>query len=263
MVDNKAYFNNIPYDLPKTAFSCQVIGSRGSGKSQLIKKLLDIYTPQIEKINRYLISPTAYLDNTLSDFFDHDNIFSEYNDAIISFIEDFIKVKMEKEKLNIYEKTLKDMELTQEDVNFMDEKDKRAIERKYKNNLKKYYRPDHNLLVIEDSLGTFKAKSKLTYLFTRHRWYNLSVIISSQSFRSIPVVIRNNCILNFVFQTNNKELKKIEEEFDNYKDTSNFIKMFHKYAVDYNTLFINRGMPKKKQYYQNLNKKINMEEFEK
>jgi hypothetical protein len=262
MVDNKAYFKNIPYNLPTTAFSCQVIGSRGSGKSQLIKKLMDIYSPQIEKINRYLISPTAFLDNTLSTYFDHDHVFTDYDDKVITFIEDVIKANMEKDKLVIYEKTLRDLEITQDDFNFMDDKDKRMVMRKYKNNLKKYYRPDHNILIVEDSLGTFKAKSKLSYLFTRHRWYNLSIIISSQSFRSIPVVIRNNCVLNFIFQTNNKELKKIEEEFDNFKDSKNFENMFRKYAVDYNTLFINRGLPKNSQYSQNLDRRIKMTEFE-
>jgi hypothetical protein len=124
------------------------------------------------------------------------------------------------------------------------------------------YKPEHNILIIEDALGTFKIKSKLTYLFTRHRWYNLTIIISSQSFRSLPVVMRNNCVLNFIFQTNNKELKKIAEEFSNYRYDNNFIRMFNKYVYGYNTLLINRTKPKTKQYFQNIDKYIDMKDFE-
>jgi hypothetical protein len=90
----------------------------------------------------------------------------------------------------------------------------------------------------------------------------LTVIISSQSFRALPVIIRNNCVLNFIFSTNNKELKKLSEEFNNYKNDNNFIAMFNKYVYGYNTLLINRTKPKKEQYYQNIDRYINMKEFE-
>jgi hypothetical protein len=260
-VDNKAVFKNIPFNLPSTAFSCMVLGSRGSGKTQLIKKILDIYTPQINIDNRYLISPTAYLDNTLSDFFDKDNVFTIYNDQIIEFIEDVIKTNMDKQKQEIYKKTLQELEM--DDDKFIEAEIKEMIDKKYALNLKRLYKPDHNLLIVEDSLGLFRPKSKLSFLFTRHRWYNLSVIISSQSFRVVPPVIRNNCVLNFMFPTNNKELKKLEEEFNNYKKDESFKKMFEKYVYNYNTLFVNRSLPKTKQYHQNLDRYIDMSEFEK
>jgi hypothetical protein len=150
-----------------------------------------------------------------------------------------------------------------DDDKFIEAEIKEMIDKKYALNLKRLYKPDHNLLIVEDSLGLFRPKSKLSFLFTRHRWYNLSVIISSQSFRVVPPVIRNNCVLNFMFPTNNKELKKLEEEFNNYKKDESFKKMFEKYVYNYNTLFVNRSLPKTKQYHQNLDRYIDMSEFEK
>jgi ABC-type cobalamin/Fe3+-siderophores transport system ATPase subunit len=58
---NIAEFKNIPYGLPTKSFSCMVLGSRGSGKSQLIKKLCGIYMPQIEKENRFLFYYVNYI----------------------------------------------------------------------------------------------------------------------------------------------------------------------------------------------------------
>jgi hypothetical protein len=260
MISNVAEFKNIPHNLPTKAFSCQVVGSRGSGKSQMIKKLCEYYMPQIEKDNRFLISPTAYLDNTISEYFDDDNIFTEYHDDIVDVITDYITKMMEKKKKQIREDTIKKMGYN--DNELLTNEEEEEINKQYEKNLKKYYKPDNNILIVEDALGMFRPKSKLVYLFTRHRWYNLTIIISSQSFRSMPVVIRNNCILNFFFSTNNKELKKIVEEFNNYRFDSNFIAMFHKYVYDYNTLLVNRTMPKKEQYYQNLDRYIDMKEFE-
>jgi energy-coupling factor transporter ATP-binding protein EcfA2 len=257
---NIAEFKNIPYGLPTKSFSCMVLGSRGSGKSQLIKKLCGIYMPQIEKENRFLLSPTAKLDDTLVDYFDDENIFEDYSDDAIDVITDYIKTRMDKLKQNIKEYTMKKLKVDNEQI--LDNITKERIEKAYNKNLKKMYKPEHNILIIEDALGTFKIKSKLTYLFTRHRWYNLTIIISSQSFRSLPVVMRNNCVLNFIFQTNNKELKKIAEEFSNYRYDNNFIRMFNKYVYGYNTLLINRTKPKTKQYFQNIDKYIDMKDFE-
>jgi energy-coupling factor transporter ATP-binding protein EcfA2 len=261
MISNVSKFTNIPYGLPEMAFSCMVLGSRGSGKSQLIKKLCQIYMPQIKEENRFIISPTVYLDNTLSEFFtDEDNKFSEYTDEIIDVIIDIIQERMNKQKEQIKKDTIKRLGINDDEI--LEDKVKQKIEKHYKQNLEKYYKPENNILIVEDSLGMFKPKSKLVFLFTRHRWYNLTVIISSQSFRSLPVVIRNNCILNFIFPTNNKELKKITEEFNNFKNDSSFMKMFNKYVYGYNTLLINRTKPKKEQYYQGIDRYIDMKEFE-
>ena len=261
MINNTAKFKDIKYGLPDTAFSCMVLGSRGSGKSQLIKKLCQIYMPQIPNENRFFISPTTYLDNTLSDFFpEEDNKFTEYTDEIIDIIIDVIQTRMNKQKEQIKKDTIKRLGVNDDEI--LDDRTKEKVEKYYKKNLEKYYKPENNILIVEDSLGTFKPKSKLVFLFTRHRWYNLTIIISSQSFRSMPVVIRNNCILNFIFPTNNKELKKITEEFNNFKNDSSFIKMFNKYVFGYNTLLINRTKPKNEQYFQGIDRYIDMKEFE-
>jgi len=71
---------------------------------------------------------------------------------------------------------------------------------------------DHKLIVLDDCLG-FLNKS-LAHLCSRYRHYKLSIIITSQSFRSVPVICRVNSSQYILFRTNNKkELAKLEEEF--------------------------------------------------
>jgi hypothetical protein len=98
---------------------------------------------------------------------------------------------------------------------------------------------DHLLLVIDDCLGYIKSGSYLNFLCTRYRHYRLSLIITSQDFRSIPNKIRQNATGYIIWKTNNqKELDKIIQEFGGmFKD---FL-LYYNEATDkpYNFLFMN------------------------
>ena len=85
--DDKVRFT-IPEDKP---FTLQLVGQRGAGKTFMIREVIRKTGRRFPKMNRFLISPTAKnLDDTLTNLFDPDNIFSVYGDDIMDYIIDTI-----------------------------------------------------------------------------------------------------------------------------------------------------------------------------
>jgi len=74
-----------------------LVGKRGSGKTQLSKKIIrNLHVP---KINRFIISPTIDLDDTLHSFFHKENRFSKFSSDVLDNILDIIKdLKMTERK---------------------------------------------------------------------------------------------------------------------------------------------------------------------
>jgi hypothetical protein len=71
------------------------------------------------------------------------------------------------------------------------------------------------LIVLDDMLGYIKARSYCSYLCSRYRHYNISLIFATQNFRSIPNIIRANATFYLIWKTNNKkEYNKYLEEFE-------------------------------------------------
>lgn len=92
------------------------------------------------------------------------------------------------------------------------------------------------LVVLDDCIG-FLSKG-LTHLATRYRHYKISIIISIQNFRTIPLIVRN-CSSCFVFfgTHNDREKKKMEEEFGG--SFPKFIECFDKATHEkYSFLFV-------------------------
>lgn len=86
---------------------------------------------------------------------------------------------------------------------------KTVVESQNKDNHKK----EHTLIIIDDCLP-LKRGSYLTYLATRYRHFRISLIITSQDYRSVPNIIRANASGYLIFKTSNKkEYKKLEDEF--------------------------------------------------
>lgn len=68
------------------------------------------------------------------------------------------------------------------------------------------------LVVFDDMLGNLKAKDFGNFC-SRYRHYRISMIITTQNFRSLPPTCRNNATGYVIFKTNNgKEYSKIHEE---------------------------------------------------
>lgn len=97
---------------------------------------------------------------------------------------------------------------------------------------------EHTLLILDDCLGFIKRHSRITTLCTRYRHFRISIIITSQDFKSIPNIIRANASGYILFKTlNSKEYEKIESEFNSIPHFNDL----YKYATEaqYNFLFIN------------------------
>ena len=83
----------------------------------------------------------------------------------------------------------------------------------------------HTLVIIDDCLG--KMGRKFEEVIARHRHPRMSFLVSSQDFRKIPQVCRNNASHYVIFRTYSKvELKKMQEEFGSVVGEDNFIRLY-------------------------------------
>lgn len=73
------------------------------------------------------------------------------------------------------------------------------------------------LLILDDMLGMLGKN--FNHICTRYRHYNLSIIVTSQNYRSISPIVRNNATFIILFSCpNQRELAKyIEEQSDTFK----------------------------------------------
>jgi len=176
--EDEKRFKDIDYRLPKPPFLGVINGTVRCGKSTLLMNL--IYNDSFFK-NVFdeviFISPTCLNDMTLTHLRDDDEI---------------TKICDNLHDIDLILKSLVEIQ-------------KQKIDRK--NN--------HMLVILDDMLGYIKPRSYLAFLCTRYRHFKISLIISSQSFRSIPNVVRTNASFYIIFSTtNNKEMEKQNEEFD-------------------------------------------------
>ena len=82
---------------------------------------------------------------------------------------------------------------------------------------KKYEREDMPTMCIllDDILSRdFKKTNDISFLCSKFRHYEMSIFLTTQSFRSVSTIIRNNATNVLIFRQNNqKELEKIKEEY--------------------------------------------------
>ena len=84
-------------------------------------------------------------------------------------------------------------------------------------------------VVLDDFLG-IKKSSKINYLATRARHYNIGLLLfASQLFRGLETTIRQNATFAIIGSPNpnEKEILKMSEEFgDRYGGQQNFLKLY-------------------------------------
>lgn len=69
------------------------------------------------------------------------------------------------------------------------------------------------LCIFDDMAGTLEKNKQLQKLCTKYRHYGISIIISLQQFKSIPVMIRNSLTCFIMFNIpSSKEFEKISDE---------------------------------------------------
>ena len=242
-IDDKPIYvkkKNVPQSVNKSLpllFNTQLyIGSKGTGKSYKLTQLLRYY--ELSKIKdedgveydmrTILISPTANSGANevykILKSLDESDIHLTYDDELLEDILDDIKAKQAEydeylEYKKVYSKFQKN-----KDVEKMETAELEKLEANDfmpPNNI----RPNINWIIFDDliGMGAFnkKAKSVLSNLTIKHRHLKTNLIFTTQAYRQIPPLIRNNIDIYCIFKSNsyNEILNKV------YNDVSGVISM--------------------------------------
>lgn len=162
-----------------------------SGKSVVLSNFL--YNEEFDFKNRFdkiiFISPTILIDKTLEYAMEDDDVVKIYEDEMLENLDDVLATILRNQK--------KDHEK---------EEDKSV------------------LLILDDCLAYLKNKS-LSYLATKNRHYNVSMILTTQYFKRLDPVIRANSTHWLLFKTHtDKEHSTIIEEFNAFPKFEEFYK---------------------------------------
>lgn len=95
------------------------------------------------------------------------------------------------------------------------------------------------LMIFDDMAGMLEKNKALQKLCTKYRHFGISIIISLQQFKSIPVMIRNSLTCFIMFNIpSSKEFEKISDEIlDRFPDGQELAR--HATQKRYNFCFIN------------------------
>jgi hypothetical protein len=182
--------------LLEAPFNAMLIAPTACGKSSVILNLLmndNFYRKTFDKV--YYFSPSVMIDKTLKAVAEDEDIVKIHEDEDLEKADDLLKIIVQGQK---------DLKEAGEDM-------------------------PQILVVYDDMLQYLKSSSFIGSLFTKSRHYNISCIITSQNYRSVPLKARNNSQMVLVFKLyNDTEIQKLEEEIG-----CNFIDWleYYKYAT--------------------------------
>lgn len=229
---------------PKTSFICYMCASRGSGKTVTLINMLINKELLGEKFNQiYIISPTNKLDAKW-DLLKNTNTLL-INHKLIN------KLKKEKQKNKLFEtfkETSSNYSTKIPDENFIEDVNvdllKSLIEEQ-KKIITEYGKEfaDEILIVYDDCISAkkFFSSESVQKLIFNSRHFKISLIITSQSYKSLPKCLRLNVSLMILYYTaNKKELETIYEENSSSLGFKAFEKIFQDITnVPFNFLCIN------------------------
>lgn len=160
-----------------------------SGKSVVLSNFL--YNESFNFKKRFdkiiFISPTILIDKTLEYAREDDDVVKIYEDELLENLDNVLTTILANQK--------KDHEK---------EEDKSV------------------LIILDDCLAYLKNKS-LSYLSTKNRHYNISLILTTQYYKRLDPVIRANATNWLLFKTHtDKEHSTIIEEFNSFPDFEKF-----------------------------------------
>ena len=118
------------------------------------------------------------------------------------------------------------------------------------------------MIVIDDSVGMIGRSSTLNHFLSRYRHWNCNVIMSVQSFRALSPIARANTtdvlLFNGIF--NDKEMEKIEEEYDSmYKGSLK--RCYKKFASKPYTFLYLKTRKNPPQMFQNFTTEIDWKKY--
>ena len=248
------------------------IGSKGRGKTHSLVSLLSLYETSVisdgisdYKMRCFLIAPTAYSTaNTIYQSLkslDKSDIYLEYSDEILQGIIDDIKKKSDdyQEYLDykkIYDKFIKNDDLWSRGANRLTDEELEELDNfdfKEPYELFEEVKPYVNFIIFDDLVGTgsftLKTKSLINNLTIKHRHLKCNLIFTTQGFKQIPPIVRNNIDVYVIFKSaSHKEvLDKIYQDINGYISYDDF-KELYEYATGDNhdsLVLINNSLDKK------------------
>lgn len=232
-IDNQV--SNLPSLIPRPSFVSYVCASRGSGKTIMLINMLTNSDLLAGKFNQvYLINPTAKLDAKYNILKETKGI-TKINSKLIKKIKEESKDKSVKIFDDYSESNEINYETSIPESNFIEKPDIELLNNiieEQKAIIKRYGKDysDKILLVYDDCIGYTKfwkseAVKKLVY---NSRHFNISIIITSQSYFGLPKPLRLNCSSVMVFYTGNqKEVEAIYEENTGGLNKKQFLKMYN------------------------------------
>lgn len=245
--------NNEPSLTPKLPFSMVLSASKGKGKSSMLINMLINKDMLAGKFNQiHIISPTNKLDAKF-------NILKTTSGIIKPNLE-LLKLFKNKLKNQIVSPANEAPEYNSmlDDTDFYDKVNidllKQIIEEQ-KMVIETYGKSvaDNILLVYDDTASQkkFWNSNQVQQLIFNSRHYKISVIITTQNYKSIPKPLRlNTSIFVLYFTANQDELKNIYAENNSNLTFKQFDSMFKTVCnkADYNFLCINYQNNEKYRY---------------
>ena len=180
-----------------------LVAKRNSGKSVLLKYLVDQKKSKFEKI--YVICPTESVNNFYSSLVEKNCIFDSWNEE---WAESLIQ-KMTTQNANKKKEEKKNILLILDDV-------------------------------MSDT--NFAQSPALKKLYTRGRHINIGVIATCQYLYNLPPICRSNADWCIVGQMNRQSIQLLAEEYlSGDLEKNDFVKLYNRSTKDYGFLVINNN----------------------
>jgi hypothetical protein len=249
----------------KIPFSMYISAAKSGGKSTLMLNLLTNKNYLKNKFNQiHWFSPTAKLDEKIHSVLDNQNIIVK-NDKLIKLLK------------RLKDKSILDDGISR-DLHYLE----RENEVEYHSNInvetvneiitsnklisETYGKAfsDKILLIFDDIIESkFFTKEIMKKLMFKSRHYNVSMIITSQSYFQLPKALRLNMSYNLVFETGNrKELERIYEENNGGLSNKGFFQMMSDiFDIPFNFLVIDYFRIKKERFWEQFLKPIDLSEY--
>jgi len=250
------------------------VGSKGTGKSYKLTKLLKLYENSKIKdedgieydMRVILICPTASsganeVYKILNSLDQENDVHLDYSDELIMQILEDIKQKQSEYDEQIKYKKIYDKFNKTKNVEKLNDEELEILESH------DFTKPDNikpkiTWLIFDDlvGLGVFnkKAKSIISNLTIKHRHLKTNLIFTTQNYRQLPPVIRSNIDIYCIFKSNsyNEILNKIFDDISGVISMADFIELYEHATEEKNDCLtiINNSMDKKGvRFYKNYN----------
>ena len=255
-VNKKPVPQSVNKELPPLFFTGIWVGSKGTGKSYNLVKLLKnyeqfpIYDISKNKLNIRIIlfCPTYHssaneIFKTLKDLDEADVILNYSDDSLLEILHE---IQEEKEEIELYAKYCKAYKQFEKenDLNTLNADDMLLL---YKYNFEhpddlpnkpKYNFPRINFLIFDDLIGNNQAfkrgNSAINNLVIKHRHLQCNLIFTTQYPKAIPPIIRNNMDIWVLFKSASKErvLDQVYPEISSLITEENFEEIYEHATQD-------------------------------